>query len=150
MFENIVVQQSFNGSWSKRVSCTMQELETIHHNHRKIGVCEVVFDIDCHIPVIYNGVWDRISTRLQKDNIAHQCWFTSRSPHIHVFFKDLNLFPKEVRRVIRLFILKHYSQEDFKWIDKGKCSEEVMIRDFNSIHEVTGKRKELIYEFINL
>ena len=126
----------------------MEELQTIKHNHIKIPINSVIFDIDCHLRVISDKIHDFISSNLIKDNISHQVWDTSRSPHIHCFFNGLNLYPKEVRRDIRLLILKYYSQDYFKWIDKSKASEDVMIRDFNSIHEITGKPKTLIYEYV--
>lgn len=148
MHRNLKITSNMSGYYEKHIECCPSEIITINHNHRRIFINEVVFDIDCHIQEIYNPIWDRISTRLQQDNISHQAWHTSRSPHIHSYFEGLNLYPKEIRRVIKLLILKHYAQDDFKWIDKSKCSEDVMIRDFNSIHEITGKTKTLIYEFL--
>lgn len=126
----------------------MQELQTIKHNHRKIAISEVCWDIDTgHQRVISDKIHDFVSSNLIKDNISHQVWDTSRSPHIHSFFKDMNLYSQEVRRDIRFLILKNYSGKYFNWIDKSKASENNMIRDFGGIHEVTGKPKTLIYEF---
>ena len=134
------------GYYEKRIDVTPQQLD-MPHNHRRIFINEVVFDVDTHIRVISDKIHDFISSNLIKDNISHQVWDTSRSPHIHSFFKDMNLYSQEVRRDIRLLILKHYSGKYFNWIDKSKASENNMIRDFGGMHEITGKPKTLIYEY---
>lgn len=169
-FEDIVLQSNIDGFYTKRIKVNMQELQTIKHNHIKIPINSVIWDIDCHIRVISDKIHDFISSNLIKDNISHSVWDTSRSPHIHAFFKDMNLYTQEVRRDIRLLILAHYSglnpldkfkdenkdlswSEFFKkgryskWLDISRCSENQMIRDFGGLHEITGKPKTLIYEF---
>ena len=147
--EPLVVQSNLNGHYSKRMETTPESILTIEHNHRKVSPMEVVFDIDCHVRAISNEVWDEISTHLQNDDISHSCWDTSRSPHIHCFFKDMANYPNEQRWMLRKIILKHYSGVHFKWIDKGIISDKRMIRDFNSTHEITGHKKTCIYEYLN-
>jgi len=42
----------------------MQEIAQAHlkgYNHRKIGINEVIWDIDCHEPALSNQIWQRIS-----------------------------------------------------------------------------------------
>ena len=146
VFRNIRIQSNMQGYYEKRIDITPEQLDT-PHNHRRVFINEVVFDIDCHLRVISDKIHDFISSNLIKDNISHQVWDTSRSPHIHAFFKDMNLYTQEVRRYIRLLILKHYSGKYFNWIDKSKASENSMIRDFGGLHEITRKPKTLIYEF---
>ena len=146
-YEDFVIQTNQKGYWEKRLKVNMEELQTINHNHIKIPINSVIWDVDCHLRVISDKIHDFISSNLIKDNISHQVWDTSRSPHIHAFFKDMNLYSQEVRRDIRLLILKYYSGKYFNWIDKSKASENNMIRDFGGMHEITGKPKTLIYEF---
>lgn len=137
------------GYYEKRIDVNPQDIIIGTHkfNHRRIFINEVCFDVDCHVRILSDKIHDFISSNLIKDNISHQVWDTSRSPHIHCFFKDMNLYSQEIRRDIRLLILKHYSDKYFNWIDKSKASENNMIRDFGGLHEITGKPKTLIYEF---
>lgn len=149
-YRDIEVQSNIMGFYEPRVKCSPEQVNLINHNHRQIFINEVVFDIDCHLPEVYDPVWDRISINLQNEKISHQCWFTSRSPHIHCFFKELQHYPEEARSLLKLTILRHYAKNDFKWIDKSKRSSNVMIREFNSIHEVTKQKNLLTYEFQGL
>ena len=149
LYRNIKVTSNLNGYYEQHIECPPSEIIKINHNHRRIFINCVIWDVDVHIRLISNKIHDFISSNLIKDNISHQVWDTSRSPHIHCFFNGLNLYPQEARKDIKLLILKHYSGKYFNWIDKSKASENNMIRDFNAVHEITGKRKALIYEYIN-
>ena len=145
-YEDIIVQSNLNGYHEPRIP-----MKSAHRwNHRKIMISEVVWDIDIHIRNISNAISEAISQNLIKDKISHQVWDTSRSPHIHAFFKDMHLYSQEARKIIRLLTMKQYAEGYISYIDKSKASENNMIRDFNGEHEITGKHKTLVYEFQGL
>jgi len=143
--EAIWLQKISNEFHTKRLKCeSIQEVEQAHskdYNHRKIGISEVIWDIDCHEPALSHQIWQRISTNLDKDKINHSVWNTSRSYHIHALFDGLSKYCQEDRKQIKLLILKEYAKDDMGWVDKSKANENVMIRDFWSVHEITGKQK---------
>ena len=135
------VQGNINGFWTKRF-----ELGKMPHKYRLIQPNEVVFDIDTHF---YNLAWkiqDYISANLCNVKINHSVWFTSRSFHIHCFFDELIHYPYEIRLQTRRKIIREYAKKYLVFCDLTRCSENVMIRDFNSEHEITNKKKEIIYE----
>jgi len=148
--EPIWLQKYSNGFHTKRLKCEdIQDITQAHikgYNHRKIGINEVVWDIDCNEPTISYQIWQRISTNLDKDNINHSVWNTSRTYHIHALFEGLQKYCQDDRKQIKLLILKEYAKEDMVWCDKSRVNENHCIRDFNSIHEVTGKPKVLEWE----
>jgi hypothetical protein len=147
-YEPLVVQRSIP-YYQPRVQTTPNLIHTIEHQHRKIGLIEVVFDIDTHNRVLSNSIWDKISSGLQQDGISHSCWDTSRSPHIHCYFSGFHVYPFEVRTLMKKMIIQKYSEPYFErgFVDKSKASEHVMIRDFNAVHELTGRRKICIYNY---
>jgi len=135
-FEEIVVQSNLLGYHTKR-----HKLCKIEHNHRKIALNEVVIDLDTHNRRIAQAVADKIEARLNHDKLSYGEWDTSRSYHIHLFFKDLHIHSKEIRKQLRKSFIVHYCKDFLHYVDMAKCSEDVMIRDFNCRHEVTGKFK---------
>ena len=153
-YEPVYLQKYSNGFHTKRLKCeSIQEIAQAHakgYNHRKIGINEVVWDIDCHESNVSNQIWQRISTNLDKDSINHSVWFTSRTYHIHALFEGLQKYCQEDRKLIKLLILKEYAKEDMVWCDKNMANEKMNIRDFNSIHELTGKPKVLEWHSIGL
>jgi len=150
-YEPIYLQKYSNGFHTKRLKCeTIQEIKEAYlreYNHRKIFINCVVWDIDCHLRVLSQRIWQDISFNLRKENISHSVWDTSRSFHIHALFGGLESYCKEDRKKIKLLLLEHYAKQHFIWCDKNMANENMNIRDFNSVHELTGKRKELIFEF---
>lgn len=148
-YDDLYVQSNLNGYYEQRVKCNPENIFSIEHNHRKIGIPEVVFDIDCHVRELSHQIKNSISSNLIQDNISHTIWDTSRSPHIHCYFEGLNLYPKDVRNTLKKIILRHYSKGYERWIDFLKSSENHMIRDFNCKHEVTGKNKTMKECFYN-
>lgn len=149
-YEPLWVQSNLKGYHEPRVKCeNLEEFNKTIHNHRKLFIFELVIDIDCHNRDISNEISEFASQALIKDNITHQVWDSSRSPHIHAFFKDMHTYPEEIRKIIKLLMLKRYTLQYFDsgFIDKGMINEKRTIRDFNGQHEVTGKYKTLIYEF---
>ena len=141
-YEEIITQSNLKGYYEKR-----HKLNSEAYNHRKIAVNEVVIDIDVHNRKISNEVVNVICSRLIADNLSYTLWDTSRSPHIHLFFKGMQKYPKEIRKQIRREFLNHYCKGYEHYIDFGKCSEDVMIREFNGLHEKTGKHKVCIEQF---
>lgn len=141
-YEDIITQSNLKGYYEKR-----HNLDGEIYNHRKIAVNEIVIDIDIHARRISNEVVNAICSRLIADNLSYTLWDTSRSPHIHIFFKDMQKYPKEIRKQIRKEFLNHYCKGYAHYIDFAKCSENVMIREFNGLHEKTGKRKVCIEQF---
>ena len=148
--EFIWLQKYQNGFHTKRLKCeSIQEITQAHlkgYNHRKLGINEVVWDIDCHEPTISYQIWQRISTNLDKDNIYHSVWNTSRTYHIHALFDGLQKYCQEDRKIIKFLILKEYAKSDMVWCDKNMANEKYCIRDFFSVHELTGKTKSLVWE----
>lgn len=146
-YEFITMQTLNDIVKTKRVSLTPANALASNHNHRKININELVYDIDCHEDSISHEVWQKISDNLVQADISHSVWDTSRSYHIHVLFEDLFMFPYEVRNDIRKFLLQKYSKPYNHWIDMQLALESHMIRAFGSVHELTGKPKTLIYVY---
>jgi len=150
-FEEICLQKFEFDNHTPRVKCnSLLEIEELHkqgYNHRKIGLNEVVWDIDCHLRVLSQRIWQYISFNLRKSNISHSVWDTSRSFHIHALFEGLGVYCKDDRKRIKLLLLEYYAKQHFIWCDRNMANENMNIRDFYSIHEFTGKRKELILRF---
>lgn len=138
-FEDVVVQSNLQGYYTKRVP-----YGSIEHNHRKVFVNEVVFDIDTHNRSVGGKIEDHISSRLVRDDVPHTCWDTSRSNHIHAFFY-LSKYSKELRGLIRKAIITYYSRPYDSYLDMK--TENTPIRDFWSFHEKTGKRKRMTYQY---
>ena len=105
----------------------------------------VIWDIDCNEPTISHQIWQRISTNLDKDSINHSVWFTSRTYHIHALFEGMQKYCQDDRKLIKLLILKEYAKDDMVWCDKNMANEKMNIRDFFSVHEMTGKTKDLVW-----
>lgn len=143
-YDNIMVQNFIGNNHTTRQSIGLEQALKTKHNHRKIAINEVVFDIDCHMEDLSRDIEQFISNSLIKDDISHSVWHTSRSYHIHAFF-HLAEYDQDTRKALRKFLLKHYSKQYNIWLDMSKSSENVMIRDFNGLHEQTGKPKTLIY-----
>lgn len=144
--QDIIVQSNLNGYHTKRRNLQDHILQCrCEANHRQIGVNEVVWDIDVKDKENCKCIAYTISTSLLRDDKSHSIWDTSRTYHIHSYFQ-LSNYPKEVRKAIRLAIMRHYAYEYWHLIDKSKASEDVMIRLENGKHEVTGLRNTL--EFI--
>ena len=150
--EPIWLQRNQNGYHTKRAKCnTIQDIHLCHikgFNHRKIGINEVVWDIDCNQPTLSHNIQNKISANLLKDHVSHIVIFSSRTYHIHAFF-DLSKYPTEERRNLKILILKHYSQDFYQWCDRNGANENMMIRDFIGKHEETSKEPKIIYEFIH-
>ena len=125
--EPVWLQKSSNGYHTKRLKCEdIQEVMQAHskgYNHRKIGIPEVVWDIDCHESAISHLIWQRISTNLDVDGIRHSVWNTSRSFHIHALFNGLEKYCQEDRKQIKLLILKEYAKTDMEHIDKNMTND---------------------------
>lgn len=142
-YEETIVQSNITGSHTRR--------RTLHEhieqcqceaNHRKIRVNDVIWDIDVPNKENNKKIAYAISTNLLVGNIAHSIWDTSRSYHIHSQF-NLSIYPLDVRKALRMAIMRHYALEYWHFIDKSKASENVMIRMENGIHENTGQRNTL-------
>ena len=119
--EPVWLQKCSNGFHTKRLKCeTLEEVKQAHskgYNHRKIGIPEVIWDIDCHEPNLANSIWQRISTNLQQDNITHSVWDTSRTFHIHALFEGFEKYCQEDRKTIKKLLIKHYAKDDSIWCD---------------------------------
>lgn len=147
-YKPLYVQSNNNGYFSKLSLCfTTNELNTITHNHRRVGIPEVVIDIDCEERSLSRDIVDFISSNLIKDGLSHSIWNTSRTYHIHMLFSGMEVFSQEQRKEIRKLMIKYYASKYLSFIDLGLCSELRMIREFNSLHEITGKPKELIFAY---
>ena len=150
--EPIWLQRNQNGCHTKRIKCnTLLEIQLNHaqgFNHRKIGINEVVWDIDCNHSTLAHTIQDKISANLLEDKVSHIVLF-GRSYHIHAFF-DLGKYPTEERRNIKILMLKYYAQDFYQWCDKNGANENMMIRDFIGKHEVTGIEPKITYQFIRV
>jgi len=150
-YEPIYLQKYSNGFHTKRLRCeTIQEIQEAHlrgYNHRKIFMNCLIWDIDCHLRVLSQRIWQDVSFNLRKEDISHFVWDTSRSFHIHALFRGLERYCKDDRKKIKLLLLAHYAKQHFMWCDKNMVNENMNIRDFYGLHEITGKKKEIIFEF---
>lgn len=139
-YQEIIVQ-NYDKFWTKR----FMEEQGKPHRFRKIGVNEVVWDIDHVSKELSHKICDFISSKLCKDKISHGIFQTPRTHHIHSFFDEMVTYPKDFRRKLREEIVKHYSGEYYFFMDSGLFSENKTIRDFNAPHEKVNGCKSLIY-----
>ena len=139
LFEDKIIQNNLFGFWTPRTSTNLQQ-----GNHRKISPIEVPIDIDIHYIPLADLIIKEIGNRLCNNKISFETWFTGRSYHIHIFYPDLIQYPLEIRNSIRKQIIWKYCYGYIAFIDVIKANENLMIRDFNSTHELIGTKNTLI------
>jgi len=140
-YQEIIVQ-NYDKYWTPR----FLEMKEKPHKFRKIGVNEVVWDIDHISKELSHQICDFTSSKLCNDKISHRIFATPRTNHIHAFFDEMIFYPKEFRKKIREEIVKHYSEEYYYFMDTQVFSENKTIRDFNAQHEKVDGIKHMIYE----
>lgn len=138
----VIRQLNIDGKWTRRSEHI--KLHPLFETNRKVFDDEIVFDIDVKDGFERQLVEGIIANNLSLDKYSYSVWDTSRSTHIHLRIKELRLYPKEARNVIRRLFIKKYAEKHYSKVDHR--SEDCMIKDFNTIHNITKLKKRKVYE----
>ena len=124
-------------------------------NHREVMPIEVVFDIDVKDDKKSLFYSNKITSKLTQKKISFNAYnsgnkgFKVQSPnHIHVFFPELANYPYEERCLMKEAIIDYFigSYKQYANIDYQLCNKH-MIRAEYSLHEKSGKEKQLVEKF---
>jgi hypothetical protein len=117
---------------------------------RQILSNEIVIETDEPDVFVNQRLTIDFQKELRKNKIGYYTYYTgNKSFHIHFFVDGLENIEPEQRKLIKKYIAKEITKDNFKFVDNANFHDKSMIRIEGTIHLKTKKKSRLFDKYIS-